>query len=524
MLNKMALNQIIIFSIGITPSIQGCNVIIVPPSLSGQKSVSNNLSGVFNPVDAVADHLVLVSGNSQSGYPGAALSQSLRVQVQDQYSRPWAGGVALNFMRMLGIDSTSYSAAVTTDSNGYASFPVSLGYSPTAWQIVPNRITLPNTKGNSCGSGNQYGFSCGSNIGFTASPTSLGNGTFPSGVALQSSGSRPWGGAVADFNHDGKLDLITGIANALKVCLYMGNGNATFAAVNCIATPGGTRWIGVGDLDRDGNSDFVISDMNNGQLNVLLGNGDGTFKPIVNYPVGSSPQGVTVADVNGDGKLDLVVANTGGNSVSVLLGNGNGTFESHNAYPVGTNPYNLAVADFNGDGNLDIANTNSVSNNLTVILGNGNGTFQSAVSYAAGTYPQGLTAGDFNGDGILDLAVANGQGAVPSVGIFLGIGDGTFKSQLQNDSILSYPTSEFSGLVSSDFDHDGKLDLMVADIGRGMISVFLGNGDGTFQAQQDYSNAGGPRALLLGDFNGDRKIDVMSMGWSSSAPYLFIGN
>lgn len=57
-----------------------------------------------------------------------------------------------------------------------------------------------------------------------------------------------------------------------------------------------------------------------------------------------------------------------------------------------------------------------------------------------------------------------------------------------------------------------------------MISVFLGNGNGTFQAQVDYANAGAPRALLLGDFNGDQKIDVVSMAWASLAPYYFIGN
>lgn len=99
MLNKINLDKILILSalsalsVMMNPLLKGCNYIITPQSSAGQSTVTT--SSFANPDDykkhPVADHLVLTSGNSQPGYPGAPLSQSLRVQVQDQYNHPALG-------------------------------------------------------------------------------------------------------------------------------------------------------------------------------------------------------------------------------------------------------------------------------------------------------------------------------------------------------------------------------------------------------------------------------------------------
>src|SRR5207244_6724954 len=87
--------------------------------------------------------------------------------------------------------------------------------------------------------------------------------------------------------------------------------------------------------------------------------------------------------------------------------------------------------------------------------------------------------------------------------VFLGNGDGTFQPRV-NYSIDLY---DYHWVAAGDINSDGKPDFVVSNYA--IISVFLGNGDGTFQAHVDYPT-GGSRQLLIGDFNGDGYSDVVT--------------
>jgi hypothetical protein len=189
---------------------------------------------------------------------------------------------------------------------------------------------------------------------------------------------------------------------------------------------------------------------------------------------------------------------------------------------VGTNPYGLISADFNGDGKPDLAVANSGDNTVSVLLGNGGGTFTAQQpKLATGSVPYSLTAGDFNGDSKLDLAVTNFANGVPStVSIFLGNGDGTFQAPATY-AAGSGPIS----VITGDFNGDSKLDLAVANQNDHSVSILLGNGDGSFQAHVDYpAGTSDVAAVATGDFNGDGKLDLVLANPSSATVSVLLGN
>jgi hypothetical protein len=98
--------------------------------------------------------------------------------------------------------------------------------------------------------------------------------------------------------------------------------------------------------------------------------------------------------------------------------------------------------------------------------------------------------------------VATGTGGVL---VLLGNGDGTFQPSVPYNS-----SSQAQDVAVADVDHDGKLDLVVANQDSGDIAVLLGDGDGTFGSPQRYSSLHGPVALAVGDLDRDGLLDVVA--------------
>lgn len=344
-----------------------------------------------------------------------------------------------------------------------------------------------------------------------------GDGTFRAPLVYVGGGGA-FSVAVGDFNGNRKLDIVTGNLDG-SISELLGNGDATFqaAAGFPVTVPNriGASSVATGDFNGDGQLDLAVPSTAVfpccaylGSVSVFLGNKDGTFRAPRNYSVGigtgREASFVAVGDFNGDGKLDLVAADESNNQIAVLLGNGDGTFKPAVSYPAGSAPYYIAVGDFNRDGKLDLAVANLNGNNVSVLLGNGDGSFPAAVNYSVGTSPLSVAVGDFNGDGKLDLVVANS--GETDVSVLLGNGNGTFQAAVNYSTGSSFPQEAVVG----DFNGDGKPDLAVAVL-DGSVSVFLGNGNGTFQPAVSYPVHSSPGAVAVGDFNHDGKLDLVTV-------------
>jgi FG-GAP-like repeat/Abnormal spindle-like microcephaly-assoc'd, ASPM-SPD-2-Hydin len=141
----------------------------------------------------------------------------------------------------------------------------------------------------------------------------------------------------------------------------------------------------------------------------------------------------------------------------------------------------------------------------------------SSSTLTLGASPFRMAEGDFNGDGRMDLAVANWGDN--TVSIFMGNGDGTFQAA-RNISVSGQPFSVTVG----DFNGDGKVDLAVGFESSVGISILLGNGDGTFQAPISTAAGSFNYGLVAGDFNKDGNLDLAVAGYLAGQIFVLLGN
>jgi hypothetical protein len=186
----------------------------------------------------------------------------------------------------------------------------------------------------------------------------------------------------------------------------------------------------------------------------------------------------------------------------------------------------IAVGDFNGDGIPDLAvSNNNPDYKVTILLGNGDGTFTVGASVPVPQWsenPQGIVAMDFNGDGKTDLAVTSSKNYTTAnyvVTILLGNGDGTFTT----GQTYTTGTSDLS-IVGGDFNGDGIPDLATANYADDTVTILLGNGDGTFTPAASPATGSGPFAIVAGDYNNDGKLDLATANYYSSTVTILLGN
>jgi hypothetical protein len=341
-------------------------------------------------------------------------------------------------------------------------------------------------------------------------------------------GSRPNDLAVADWNRDGKLDVVT-CNEGDTVTVLLGDGRGGFTPAPGSPIKAAAHFVAVGDVNKDRNPDLALTHHDSFGVVILLGAGDGRFGPAPGSPFAAHQgtkahnHGLALNDLNRDGNLDITTSNQDDNSVSVLLGDDRGGFTSAAGSPfaVGRAPYPHAVGDVNRDGNLDIVTPNVRGNNVTVLLGNGRGGFTPAAKspYAVEYRPYYVAIGDVSGDALPDLITTHDD--INLMTTLLGDGRGGFTNAPASPFDLGRRAYK---LVAADVNGDGRADLVVGTEGDDSVAVLLSNERGgyTHAAGSPYRAGRSPR-VAVGDVNNDGHPDIITANQGSGDITILLG-
>lgn len=147
----------------------------------------------------------------------------------------------------------------------------------------------------------------------------------------------------------------------------------------------------------------------------------------------------------------------------------------------------IVVANIDGDAFPDIVSVGAVATGgIVEIRKNLSGVLSSPETYDCGLLPSSVAVTDFNNDGVVDIVVANMQSS--SLTILWGTTDGTFQRQ----DVLTVGGPH--GIAAADLDGDGFADLVVA--GGTEVALLHGGSAGAYEAARfPLPSRGEPGAL-----------------------------
>lgn len=305
-----------------------------------------------------------------------------------------------------------------------------------------------------------------------------------------------------DFNRDGQLDLAALGGKYVQIMLGRGNGKfdtpTEYQAGPAMACP--AYDLHAGDFDGDGAPDLVMLNDDCDNVTILMNKGDGTFADAQTPWIVPYPTHVAAGDIDGNGLDDLVLS-VFAPAFNLLLAQQGGVFVTE-WFPYDSLNAGAAVtADFNTDGWLDVAVAGATS--LDVLLSQPDGSLLLTESHAASVSPWALMAADADGNGTIDLMFVDGE----TMHVLRNLGSGLFDAPTQTPL-----TGRTSARAVGDVNSDGRPDLVATfyreDPLANQVAVLLGEGDGSFAAEQVYPMGAATIGLQLTDLDLDGNLDL----------------
>ena len=480
--------------------------------------------------------VTIVAGDGSGNFPGAAV-------LMPAYDF----GYAIQAIKLVDVNNdASNDVLVATEPNS-STFMLEVLINDGAGNLTPGpTFTLPAaalailTGHIGQGTYTDVVVACSSN----AAVPFLGNGTT---LVQQTQVSADSTLQVVDVNHDNRDDIIyfpmsttnsipaNGSSQYLSVLTSDGNGTFTASSqtfpINLgLVTPSqnapnatnvSPRAV-AGDLNGDQIVDVVVPALGAQSLQVILR--DAAMWPLHDVVVPApnndalNPCNFTVvADFNGDARPDIWMSlATGSDTAGVFLNTGNGNFTLAPVQQQSVGVHGAAM-NFNHDPFADMLLMVGNSNTVRVTTSHGDGTFANPIDSNALSQVVNLVGIDFNGDGYDDVAAVTKSANQP-LNIFLNNRSGGFTGPVAVDGNAVFGDA----MVVGNFTGDSHRDVAYIDATTDGLSIWAGNGDGSFMpavaasaAMFQATTAVPTIRLLSGDLNGDQVDDIIAVNAAS---------
>lgn len=371
-------------------------------------------------------------------------------------------------------------------------------------------------------------------------PLSFANAGFKERSGLPT-GFIPTAITEGDFNEDGHLDVAISNGGDNTVYVFLGNGDGTFQVPEILYTRGQSPdWITAVKLRTNGHVDLAVTNGGSNSLEIFTGNGDGTFQTGALVTLSQTPTFVLAGDFNNDGKADLVVgltidAGAVQPQFQVVLGDGAGGFAGNifppalTGSPDGPVPTGwIASGDVNRDGYIDLVTTVTGGAAITYLSQGGRG-FSQGASFGPNDGPMVVELGDMDEDGCLDAVELGTFG-------FVTIGKGSCDGNFTQGSYIAEAGDLEPAMKLVDVNGDGHLDVVgsaayypFGGVGFGaeggyLVSVLKGDGKGNLGAAQIYRGGTDAFSLVVADFTGDQRPEILTVDSSENRTSLFLND
>jgi FG-GAP-like repeat len=370
-----------------------------------------------------------------------------------------------------------------------------------------------------CGDMNLDGFLDATASGFSGYYCWPGTGTGAFGAVITTPGGPSIESVVADFDLDGKPDLLSSADTFSSVELWSGLGDGTFAASATFGLALKKMWTV--DLDGDLDHDVAGIEATTGLFRFDRALGPASFAPPERFQGVSNPRSFAAHDLDGDGRKDFIV---GGDRVEIYRASSPGGYEwaqwTETAPP---SPLVLTTAattgDFDDDGLSDAVvprlpvSGSGLASELDFLRGNGAGGLVSTTTSATSVALAGdLTVGDVDGDGDLDIVAAVAAGGFQT---FVNTASGSFFDA----GSVNFASTLAPTVALGDHDLDGDPDVAISSrvLSAGnyfnSLAVFPGQAGSQFGGPisllSQPSNTPAIRAIEFTDATGDGRDDVV---------------
>ena len=363
---------------------------------------------------------------------------------------------------------------------------------------------------------------------------------FESRVTMTAGGDAPFAPAFIDFDADGKPDIATASPNGKSISVLKNKSSVGILTSTSFGSPvtlpidADPRTLKAGDLNSDGKPDIIVGDFEGNNMSIFENvstSGVIDLESFSELEITTDPRvdHIAIGDLDVDGKPDVIYSAGGPNYRIVILKNTNsgGNISSENFPPAfelsDLSTADIEVYDLNLDGKPELIINASgeiyIFENVSTPGVLNINSFLAPIHFSSAGGDE-MTIGDVNGDNLPDLILDN----VNSHAILVFENNITMPtiSASAFSNVHSYSAGENpQHPVVTDFNGDGKLDIVVLNYNDPTISVYENIGvptttvgPTTFAGQITFTIAQNSYGLTVGDADLDGAPDILVSGGS----------